>query len=377
MICDKISLSGFRNIESAEVSFEGGVNILCGDNGQGKTNLMEAIYLASVGRSFRGADESEMIKFGSDGASVSIDFRDSIRPQNISMRLYRGRRRQVELNKVSIRRLSDVVGELSTVLFCPGHLSIIQDGPAMRRNYLDVAISQLRPAYIASLQRYAQILKNRNKLIRDAEEDRKTFDATIDFWSAQLAEEAAVITVMRAEYIKRVKAHVAEFFADMTVGREIPDIVYSSSAARSSHDSTVPVDDGFCFDRDAVRRKYLALLNDHHEREIGAGSSLWGIHKDDMIVYLNSHEARVYASQGQQRSLALALKLTEGEICREEKSEYPIFLFDDVLSELDAGRRAYLTEKLGGRQVIMTCCEKLQLAGAKMIGVEGGKYIEL
>ena len=157
----------------------------------------------------------------------------------------------------------------------------------MRRNYLDVAISQLRPAYIASLQRYAQILKNRNKLIRDAEEDRKTFDATIDFWSFQLAEEAAAITVMRAEYIRRVKAHVAEFFEDMTSGREAPDIIYSSSAARSSHDSTVAVDDSFCFDRDAVKRKYLALLNNNHEREIGAGSSLWGIHKDDMIVYLN------------------------------------------------------------------------------------------
>ena len=318
-----------------------------------------------------------MIGFGGDGASLNIDFRDSIRRQNISMRLYRGKRRQVELNRVTIRRLSDMVGELSTVLFCPGHLSIIQDGPAMRRNYLDVAISQLRPAYIASLQRYAQILKNRNKLIRDAEEDRRTFDATIDFWSAQLAEEAATITVMRAEYIRRVKGHVAEFFSDMMGGREIPDIVYDSSAARSNHDTSVPVDDGFCFDKDAVRRKYLALLNNNHNREIGAGSSLWGIHKDDMIVYLNSHEARVYASQGQQRSLALSLKLTEGEICREEKSEYPIFLFDDVLSELDAGRRAYLTNQLGGRQVIMTCCEKLDLSGAKMIAVEGGKYREI
>lgn len=377
MICEKIALSGFRNIESAEVVFDSGVNILCGDNGQGKTNLMEAIYLASVGRSFRGADESEMIKFGSEGASVSIDFCDSIRTQNISMRMYRGRRRQVELNKVSIKRLSDMVGELSTVLFCPGHLSIIQDGPAMRRNYLDVAISQLRPAYIASLQRYAQILKNRNKLIKDAEEDRRTFDATVDFWSAQLAEEAATITVMRAEYIRRVKSYVSEFFKDMTDGREVPDILYSSSGARSMNDRTIPVDEGFCFDREAVRRKYLALLNNNHEKELGSGSTLWGVHKDDMVVYLNSHEARTYASQGQQRSLALALKLTEGEICREERSEYPIFLFDDVLSELDAGRRAYLTEQLSGRQVIMTCCEKLELTGAKMIAVEGGRYKEV
>lgn len=365
MICEKISLEYFRNVKSTELHFSDGVNILIGDNGEGKTNLIEAVSFASVGKSFRGADDSEMINFEASEAFVSVDFKDSIRRQNIVIRMNKEKPRQVEVNKVKIRRMSDMVGTLSTVIFCPEHLAIIKDGPSMRRGYLDVAISQLRPVYIASLSRYNQILKQRNKLIRLAEEDRKTFDETIDFWSEQLAAEAAVISSFRAGYIHRAAAHVAEFFKEMTGDKEVPVISY----AGSSHDN-----EEFYRDRTAVKKKYMELLSASHEREIGAGTTLWGIHKDDIEVMLNGRPARIYASQGQQRSLALALKLTEGEICREERGEYPVFLLDDVLSELDRGRREYLINEIKNRQVIMTTCERLECCGAEVINVKKGNY---
>ena len=369
MICHSCCVENYRNAECAQLEFSDEVNVLVGDNGQGKTNIVEAIYLCSVGRSFRGADEAEMIKFGCPGAHVSVDFSDSVRKQNITMHLFRDKRRQVEKNKVKITRMSDMVGSLTGVLFCPEHLSVVKEGPAMRRAYLDIAISQLRPLYISSLQRYNKILKQRNKLIRDAENDRKTFNDTIEFWSDQLSTEAATISRMRVEYLMRAREMVKDFFADMTDGREIPQLIY----AGSSHD-----EEQMYLDSAATKAKYMKMLSENHDREIGAGTTLWGIHKDDITINLNDHPARVFASQGQQRSIALAMKLSEGEICREDRGEYPVFLLDDVLSELDAGRRSYLINEIKGRQVIMTTCETLpemfDCGSSKVIQVKQGKY---
>lgn len=365
MIVHECRLSCFRNVSAATVGFSEGVNILVGNNGQGKTNLLEAIYLCSIGKSFRGADEAEMIGFGNTEAHVAVDYSDAVRRQSIEISMSRDRRRQVEHNRVRVGRMSDMVGCLSAVLFCPEHLSVVKDGPAERRSYLDVAISQLRPMYMASLQKYSKILKQRNKLIRDAESDRHTFDQTIDFWSAQLAAEAARISRMRLSYIRRARCLVAEFFRSMTGGSEVPQLIY----AGSSHDEEDMYDDIA-----ATEARYLSLLSENHAREICAGSTLWGIHKDDITILLNGHAARVFASQGQQRSIALAMKLSEGEISRAERGEYPVFLLDDVLSELDQRRRSYLINEISARQVIMSCCEGIPLTGARMIHVRDGEY---
>lgn len=365
MICHGCELEDFRNVYSAAVRFCDGVNILVGDNGQGKTNMVEAIYLCSVGKSFRGADEAEMIGFNKPGARVTVNYSDAVRQQSISIILSRDHRRQVEHNHVKIHRMSDMVGSLSSVLFCPEHLSVVKDGPAQRRNYLDIAISQLRPLYMASLQKYGKILKQRNKLIRDAETDRRTFNETVDFWSSQLAAEAAIISKMRVSYVRRARELVAGFFADMTGGAEVPELIYSGS----SHDEEDMYDD-----TTATQARYLSLLSENHDREIAAGTTLWGVHKDDITILLNSHPARVFASQGQQRSIALAMKLSEGEISRTQRGEYPVFLLDDVLSELDARRREYLINEIKGRQVIMTCCEGVPVSNAEIIHVKSGCY---
>ena len=368
MYCKGITVRDFRNIESASVSFCDGVNVLAGENAQGKTNLLEAIFYASVGRSFRSAFTSQMIRFGCECADISLDFRDSKRDQNIHVRIFHDKQRLVEKNGVRAEKLSDIMGSFRSVLFCPEHLSLIKDGPSERRAYLDMAISRMYPLYIHSLQRYNHILKQRNALIKSALSDRETFDSTIELWSMQLAHEAAIISDMRLRFIRRAEVYISKFFNEMTGGNETPKVIYHGNAGLSEDDY---------LDRKKTEEKYIELLSGSHEREIYAGATLFGIHKDDLDISLNGKSARIYASQGQQRSLALAMKLAEGEICREEFGDYPVFLFDDVLSELDVTRRDYLINRMGGKQVIITTCEPDALSsvidGVK-IKVSGGKY---
>lgn len=368
MFCNHIELENFRNIGKAEVDFSDGVNVLLGDNAQGKTNLLEAIYIASVGKSFRATREAELLLFGSDYAKLSLEFTDT-RRQKIDIRMAAGRRKQIEINQNKVTKLSDMVGRFRCVLFCPEHLSLIKGAPAERRAFMDEAISQLRPMYTVALLKYEKILKQRNTLLKNAHEDRFTFDSTIGYWSEALAHEAAIISRFRESYAKQMESFMQECFSQMSekTGKcdEVPTLVYKGSSEQESYD-----------DLNATKEKYLALLSMNVEREIYAGTTLYGIHKDDLDICLGGKSARLYASQGQQRSLALALKLAEGEISRKETGEYPVFLLDDVLSELDFKRRSYLIEEIKGKQVIMTTCEIRDEVydGANIIHVKDGVF---
>lgn len=368
MYCKKISVRNFRNISEAEVSFSEGVNILLGENAQGKTNLLEAIFYPSVGRSFRGAHTPEMIRFGESFAEIDLNFRDARRDQEIKVKIFKDKQRQIEKNGLKMEKLSDIVGSFRAVLFCPEHLSMIKDGPSQRRSYMDMAISRMAPMYIHSLQKYNYLLHQRNALIKSAYSDRATFDATIELWSEQLANEAAVISEMRLKFIRRVSGYVAECFLEMTGEREKPTVVFDGSSGQAEEEY---------LDRQKTKEKYYSLLTSSYDREISAGATLWGVHKDDLDIRLNGKSARIYGSQGQQRSLALALKLAEGEICREEFGDYPVFLFDDVLSELDGTRREYLLHKIKDKQVILTSCEPsllCEMSDVRRIMVSDGKY---
>ena len=349
MFCNKIELKNFRNVESASVEFSDGVNILLGSNAQGKTNLLEAIYIASTGKSFRATKEAELLRFGCDHASLRLEFTDT-RRQSLEIKYPAGGRRQILLNQNKITRLSDMVGRFRCVLFCPEHLSLIKGAPAERRAFLDEAISQLRPMYLVSLTKYEKILKQRNTLLRNAQDDRATFSETIGYWSEALAHEAAILSRFRESYAAQVQNFMQTCFAQMSekTGKtdEVPTLRYCGSSEQESYQ-----------DLAETKEKYLKLLTGNVEREIFAGTTLYGVHKDDLEICLGGKPARQFASQGQQRSLALALKLAEGEISKKESGEYPVFLLDDVLSELDFARREYLIEEIKGKQVIMTTCE--------------------
>ena len=373
MYCKKVSLTNFRNISECSLEFCDGINILAGENAQGKTNLLEAVFYASVGRSFRASSSNEMISFGKKTATVSIDYQSDKkeRADNITVQIFSDKKKTVEKNHLRVERLSDIVGSFRSVLFCPEHLSLIKDGPLERRTYLDIAISRINPKYIRSLQRYSYFLKQRNALIKSAVANREVFDATVDLWSEQLAAEASEISFYRVEFLKRVSKIVSTCFEDMTGKKESVEIIYRGSASLDAEDY---------LDRDTVKQKYISLLASAHDREIFVGSTLWGIHKDDIEIKINGKNARSFASQGQQRSLALALKLAEGEICKEEFGDYPVFLFDDVLSELDDTRRDYMIRFAKGKQVIITTCEMKVvegLAADKKILVVNGTYKEM
>lgn len=368
MICNNIRVTNFRNAPEASVEFCEGVNILLGNNAQGKTNLLEAIWLASSARSFRATREEQLIRFGEDFAVISVDFTDN-RRQNITMKYQRGRRHAYEINKNKVVRLSDMVGRLRCVLFCPEHLTLIKGAPAIRRDFLDAAISQLRPMYVVALDKYEKILKQRNNLLKTAQDDRLTFESTIDYWNEQLAHEAAILSKFRQSYVLQLEHHMKQSFLEMSncTGRdnEIPALRYAGSAGLEGYD-----------DMNVTKETYLRLLRENREREIFAGTTLYGAHKDDFEIDLGGNSARIYASQGQQRSLALALKLAEGEIIKKECGEYPIFLLDDVLSELDSARRSYLIGEIKNKQVIMTTCEldPTLYPSARIIEVVNGTY---
>ena len=383
-VCHSIEIENFRNIGSASVAFTEGVNLLHGDNAQGKTNLLEAVYFTALGKSFRPVKEAELIRFGEESARVVNRFSDSVRQQSLSFRLFAGRgHRIVEQNGLKIGRMSEMVGAFRVVLFCPEHLSLIQGGPELRRSYLNVALSQLRPLYLQSLQRYNKLLKERNALLKRAPEDMVTFKATEPMWSAQLAREAAIITVHRARYVRQVNDHVKACFSDMMTkyegGDELPELTYQPTLGSEWLEAHKEDPDLFT-DGQRLEERYLELLTTRHDREIGAGATLWGIHKDDVKITLNGRPARLYASQGQQRSLALAMKLAEGWVSAYESAgDMPVFLFDDVLSELDAHRRDYLVQEMKGRQVIMTACDPAaaDFGGAvNLIRVDGGRYTQ-
>ncbi len=369
MICRNIYVENFRNIKSASVDFSEGVNVLLGENAQGKTNLLEAIYLTALGKSFRQGSDKDLIKFDEEYCFVRNSYRDSLRDIEISIRLFGDRRqKRIEQNGVRLSRTTEMVGGFKVVLFCPEHLSLIKEGPALRRNFLDVAISQLRPLYMKSLQRYQTILKERNALLRNASEGERTdnFEELLHLFSEQLAKEAACITVYRVEYLKELRKYVSDCFFGMTGGREKPEFSYVSSSHLPERECDV---------NNTVYACFMDLYDRRGDREIAAGTTLWGIHKDDIEISLDGNSARIFASQGQQRSLSLAMKLSEGEIIKKQcGGDYPVFLFDDVLSELDGKRREYLLSRMQKKQVIMTTCESNGITADCVIGVKNGIY---
>lgn len=345
----------FRNIQSSRIAFSDEINIICGDNAVGKTSAIEGIYLCAQGRSHRTAKERDFIRFGEEIASVSLSYQDKNRVQSLGITFSTKGKKGCVRNGIPIRKMSEFIGHFRAVLFTPEHLSIVKEGPAMRRGFLDNAISQLDPTYLLSLQRYVKILQQRNRILAEASFHPEGLD-TLDVWSMQLAEEGELLSRKRAEYVERADEKLRVIFSDMTEDREVPQLKYTGATAKED---------------------LYKLLIGNIDREIRHGSTLYGIHKDDVGITVNRKEARSYASQGQQRSLALALKLAEGEISREDTGEYPVFLFDDVLSELDGRRKQYLMAGLSGKQVIITTCEQTGFPeNSHVIHAKGGAFYE-
>ena len=356
MYCKHVEFENFRNIRSASIDFIRGVNVIEGKNAQGKTNCLEGIYLCAAGRSHRTSKDKHFIGFGGDYAKISLKYEDFRRENTLDLRYNTVGRRYCAKNGVTQRKLSDFVGNFRAVLFTPEPLPIVKHGPAMRRSFLDSALSQISKEYLASAQRYEKILVNRNKLLQNSENKPiSRVKAEVEPYSLMLAKEAEYIGNKRKKYVDMLAGEVGRIFDDMSMGAERVELVYS---------------DIFSAD------EFIQKFENNFEKEFMAGVTLYGVHKDDILININTFEARSFASQGQQRSIALAMKLAEGAITKIETGDEPVYLLDDVLSELDGRRREFIISCLDNKQVILTTCDEVDAVGANVIRCEGGEFFK-
>ena len=359
----RIALNGFRNYEFASAEFAPGINVISGENAQGKTNLLEAVYLLTGGRSFRTRFDRELIGFDYSGAEILADVFAHGREQTVKIALHQGQRKQITVNGVK-KTATELQGSFAAVLFCPSDLDIIRSGAAERRKLMDQAIVQLRPGYGALISEYHRLQEQKTAILKDWHEKPSLLE-TLDDFSNQMCRVSARIIRYRAAYARRLQTASAPIHADFSGGRDSIALQYQTV-------STVT-------DPLGSEKEIYYEICEHQERhrraELESGQCLTGAHKDDLIISVNGQSARAFASQGQTRTAALSLKLAEREIFREEFDEYPVLMLDDVLSELDSRRQAFVLNRIGGGQTLITCCEDEEITartGGKVLFVQNG-----
>lgn len=341
MQIDTLKVQNFKNAELNEINFSEGINVIYGENASGKTNLLEAIFFFASSRSFRGCKEREMIRFGENFAQCEMQFQTKNMQQKIGMRLVKNQRRQIFVNGIKVQKISEYLGLFRSVIFTPDHLNLVKGSAPFRRKFLDIAICQSFPRYVVSLNEYQKILMQKNALLKTNSVNRNL----LEVYNERLASLGGIITLNRSKYIHALKENALHIQDEISNGKEILDIRYISQA--NCPDATA----------EEIKAAYEKLFREKMEKEIAYGGALIGIQKDDFEVFINEKSARIYGSQGQQRSVVLALKLAEGELSQQLTGEYPVFLLDDVLSELDSIRREYVLGKIPGKQVVITGCE--------------------
>ncbi len=361
MILKNFHAENFRNVEKCDISFSRGVNLLYGNNAQGKTNAVEGIYLFSRGKSFRARDDGELVSFGKEGFNISISYESKNGEESLEYSLF-GKERRRKKNGYRLKSVKEMVGSFKAVLFSPDDLSLVKDSPEKRRSFLNVAASQCYEPYLGFYYNYKKALDNRNRLLKDISKGFYVDDKELLSWSEYLATYAAYICSFRKDYVARTEKYAREIMKEISDGKEEISLSYKTDAEGN--------------DKKELEEEYARLLTKNLGKETAAGITLYGPHHDDLEIYINGSLARSFGSQGQQRSIVLALKLSEGEINREMGGEYPVFLFDDVLSELDEARRSYVLSGNGEKQIIISSCEKDEemLFADRMIEVNNGRY---
>ena len=355
MRVNRLQLQGFRSYESLDAEFDPGVNLIVGDNAEGKTNLLESIVYLSEGSSYRTRKEEELIRWDRDFARLEADISTSLRDVSLVYALFRGRRRrQILLNGVKQKNAQAAEEVLNTVLFCPEDLQILRAGASVRRRFLDSAISQLRPKYKKAVSDYQKLYDSKSRILRDYHEKPSLLEALPDF-NRQMAMVGAVIVGYRAQYCKKLTALSAKYHGVCSGGNEQLQICYQTVSS---------IDNPFSPAQE-IFEKIMAHQESHYRAEIESGRCLTGPHKDDFEVFLDGRSLKSFGSQGQTRTAAIALKLSEREIARDDTGEEPVLLLDDVLSELDQGRQDFILNEIRSGQVFITCCEteKVTTAG--------------
>lgn len=350
MKASNLQLYNFRNYEYENISFCDGVNIIHGENGMGKTNILEAVYYFSYGRSFRSGGK-EIIKDGEKEARISLSFENRERKLDSDIKFLSGKRKEIYINEIELKKTSQLLGNFICVLFTPDEMGIIKGMPEVRRKFCDSSIMPLRPNYIKELIKYRNILAQKTALLKSRQYE------TLDIWNEKLAETGSKIMTLRESYIERINKKAREIQNEISGGREDLSLIYNPSVK--------------------LKENYLEKLNEYKEKEKENLFCMVGVHRDDIDFYINGKLAKNYASQGQIRTAVLSLKLSETEIIKEETGEYPVMLLDDILSELDKSRREFLISKIKGKQIIITCTdiENHFNESANIIEIKDGKNV--
>ena len=366
MRLDSLYLRGFRNYDEVSLNFNEGINLICGNNAQGKTNMLEAVYMLTGGRSFRTRFDREMIGFDAISAEIKAEIFAAERAQRLEINLRRGQKKEIKLN--GVKKSSAELGEtLKAVLFCPDDLNLIKEGAAARRRLMDMAISQLRPGYAKLLSDYNKLYENKSRILRDYRDDPSILD-TLDDFSASLALVSARMIRYRASFARRLAETAFPIHSEFSGRGEELEIKYSTVSTVS--DPTASVEQIF--------GEIMEHQRSHRAAELASGSCLTGAHKDELEISINGRAARSFASQGQTRTAALSIKMAEREIFLAETGEPPVLLLDDVLSELDSKRQEFVLNRIGGGQTLITCCEDEEISrrtGSRVIMIENGRIV--
>ena len=341
MYIKKVKLENFRNYDSLEVDFNKNFNLIYGNNAQGKTNILEAIYIAALGRSFQTNKDQELIKIGKEKAKITIEYERKDRTGKIDVEI--SDKKTFFINDIKQKKISEIIGKINLVLFYPDNIDIIKGSPQDRRKFLDIMISQLKPNYLHLLNRYNKTLNQRNIYLKQIKFDNKNINM-LDIWDESLAELSFQIYKYRKEYLDKIKNIIPKIHNNITnCGKEeeIININYLNSADN--------------------KEDYLEKLINNRNIDIKRGFTSVGIHRDDFEVFINDKKVNVYGSQGQARTTVLSLKLAELNIIYDEIGEEPILLLDDFMSELDENRRTNLSKAINNNQVFITSTDKFDI----------------
>lgn len=357
MYVKKLKLYGFRNYKSEEFEFLPDTNILYGNNAQGKTNALEALYLFSIGKSFRTQQDKELINFDEAFTRLSVEFDDKIRTNEIEIVIKRDRKKQIKINDIPIAKMGDLIGRFTVILFSPDELNLTKGSPNARRRFLDIALSQMRPKYYHILRRYNKVLEQRNNLIKKL---RVCSDAsskeTLFIWNEKLAEYGMAIIEYRKSFVEKLQKFSKDIHFE--ISGENFEIRYKPAFS--------------------TKEEFKEKLDKSIDKEIEQGFTLYGPHRDDLDIYTEGKDIKTYGSQGQHRSAVLALKLAQADIIYDDTEEYPILLLDDIMSELDSARRTYLVNKIKNKQVIITCTDADEVGVDKntnLLHIDSGKIV--
>ena len=335
MIIKSIELRNFRNYENLDIHLDEGTNILYGDNAQGKTNILEAAYLSGTTKSHKGSRDKEMIRFGEKESHIRTVVQKKEKEYQIDMHLRKSGSKGVAVNKIPIKKASELFGILNIVFFSPEDLNIIKNGPSERRRFMDMELSQLDKIYLSNLVNYNKVLNQRNKLLKDiAFSPSEQLIQTLDIWDMQLVKYGSLIIKGRKSFIEKINTIITDIHSRLTGGNENIKVCY------------VPDVDVNDFEEEAKNSR---------QKDIKYKATSKGPHKDDIIFLINDNDVRKYGSQGQQRTAALSLKLSEIELVKIVIKDTPVLLLDDVLSELDSNRQNFLINSIGDIQTIVTC----------------------